>query len=107
MSYDFTVFRTGKSVPNFMEEIDPEQVSPIGEYNIIKSTLSSYCPDIVWNDSNQHGRLENELGWFEFNCFAKVLQMDSFGIAISFRQNLEESLSFLSNLLNKAGFFCY
>jgi len=31
--------------------------------------------------------------------------MDSFGIAISFRQNLEESLSFLSNLLNKAGFF--
>lgn len=105
MSYDLTVFKTGKSVPTSIEEIDIEDVAPIGDYNLIKSNLSSYCPDIVWNDTNQRGQLENDIGWFEFNCFAEALQMDSFGIAISFRQDLEASLYFLSALLKKAGFF--
>lgn len=107
MSYDFTVFRAGKTVPMSLEEIDPEALPPMGDYEDVKRLLDSHCPGIVWRDDRRSGHLENEIGRFEFKCHEEILMLGSFGIGMSFRQDLDSSLAFLGKLLKSAGLFAF
>ena len=77
----------------------------MGGYDEVKRLLSAHSAGIVCDDMQQRGKLDNEFGRFEFSGYGKCLEMDSFGIAMSFRQDMNASIGFLSRLLEVPGLF--
>ena len=105
MSYDYMLFRSGGHIPASAEEINPEDSQPFESFDEVRALLSKHCPAISWNEADQTGKIENETGRFEFQCFAPLIAMGTLGLKTSFRQDIEESQRFISELCKLAGFY--
>ncbi|WP_061936261.1 hypothetical protein [Collimonas pratensis] len=97
MSYDYKIFRSTGQLPSSLEDLmGPSE--PFESYESVKALLSRHSDGVVWNDSEQAGTLENDIGRFEFQCPDDLLELGMISLRTSFRQDVTAGHDFLRKL---------
>jgi len=99
------LFRCDGPIPSSVEEIDFEAMRVFESYEEVKAILSEHLLVVSWNDQQQLGTVENEIGRFEFQCYQSLISAGTVGLKTSFRQSVEESQGYISDICKKAGLF--
>jgi hypothetical protein len=107
MSYGYLLFRGSGPPPTTQEEIDPTRLRPFASFDEVKALLSQFCPTIVWNTQHQTGRIDNEIGYFEFHCYASIIADGVVGLSTSYRQSVETSHRYIIELCRATGLYAF
>lgn len=100
MSYDYMLFDVD-GAPESLEDVDDDAMRPLGTGRQVRARLDAVQPGIRWTD---HGALELDDGWFEFEVGADEPEVEGLFVRTSHGSDTSATLRRLAEALGLVAF---